>query len=80
MSGTALRAFKDFAYDRIALQVDLAGDTASLDGIAHKDGGYYIVKGAGLPRIDVIGRTREIAWKDLVLRIRDARFDAMVIE
>ena len=80
LSGTALRTFKDFAYDRIALEVDLTGDTATLDGIAHKDGGYYIVKGEGLPRIDVIGHTREIAWKDLVSRIQEARFDDMVIE
>lgn len=80
LSGTALRMFKDFAYDKIALEVDLAGDMASLDGIDSKDGGYYIVKGAGLPRIDVIGRTRKIAWKDLVSRIQDARFDDMVIE
>jgi hypothetical protein len=80
LSGTALRVFKDFAYDKIALEVDLTGDMASLDGIPHKDGGYYIVKGAGLPRIDVIGHTREIAWKDLMSRIQDARFDDMVIE
>ena len=80
LSGTALRMFKEFAYDRIALEVDLAGNMASLDGIPYKDGGYYIVKGAGLPRIDVIGRTREIAWKDLVSRIQDARFGDMVIE
>ena len=80
LSGTALRMFKDFAYDKIALEVDLTGDMASLDGIPYKDGGYYIVKGAGLPRIDVIGRTREIAWKDLVSRIQNARFSDMVIE
>ena len=80
LSGTALRMFKDFAYDRIALEVDLTGNMASLDGIPYKDGGYYIVKGAGLPRIDVIGRTRKIAWKELVSRIQDARFGDMVIE
>jgi len=80
LSGTALRMFKDFAYDKIALEVDLAGNMARLDGIPYKDDGYYIVKGAGLPRIDVIGRTHKIAWKDLLSRIQDARFDDMVIE
>lgn len=80
LSGTALRMFKDFAYDKIALEVDLAGNMARLDGIPYKDDGYYIVKGAGLPRIDVIGRTHRIAWKDLLSRIQDARFDDMVIE
>ena len=48
----------------------LRGDAAEMGGIARSDGGYYLVKGAGLPRIDVIGRNRRIAWKDLVERLR----------
>ena len=70
LSGTFLRFFESFSYDRLMLQVDLAGQRAKLDGIAHAQGGYYLVKGAGLPRIDVIGRNRDVAWRDLVERLR----------
>jgi len=79
LSGTFLRFFDDFSYDRIELRVDLKDNMAILDGIAHSSGGYYLVKGAGLPRIDVIGRTRQIAWKDLVDRLQDIRFDGVTI-
>jgi hypothetical protein len=70
LSTTFLRIFDEFRYDRIDLKVLLRGDTAEMGGIARSDGGYYLVKGAGLPRIDVIGRNRRIAWKDLVERLR----------
>ncbi len=70
LSGTVLRLFDDFSYSRIELKVALDGNAALLDGIARPDGGYYLVQGAGLPRIDVIGRNRRVAWKDLVERLR----------
>jgi len=70
LSTTFLRVFDEFRYDRIDLKVLLEGDIAELDGLAHSGGGYYLVKGAGLPRIDVIGRNRSVAWKDLVERLR----------
>jgi len=70
LSTTFLRIFDDFRYDRIDLKVKLQGAVAELDGLARDDGGYYLVKGAGLPRIDVIGRNRNVAWKDLVERLQ----------
>lgn len=70
LSGTFLRVFESFSYDRLMLKVDLNGQRARLDGIPHPSGGYYLVKGAGLPRIDVIGRNRDVAWRDLVERLR----------
>lgn len=70
LSGTFLRFFESFTYDRLMLKVNLSGQRAELDGIAHANGGYYLVKGAGLPRIDVIGRNRNVAWRDLVERLR----------
>lgn len=80
LSSSFLRFFEDFGYDRIELKVDLEGAMAELDGIAHSGGGYYLVKGSGLPRIDVIGRNRRIAWKDLVDRLRNIRTDGAVIQ
>ncbi len=80
LSATMLRFFEDFAYERLALKIHLRGATAELDGVTNPGGGYYIVKGAGLPRIDVIGRNHKVAWKDLLSRIRDIRFDDMIVE
>lgn len=80
LSATMLRFFEDFAYDRLALKIRLHGAVAELDGVPNPKGGYYIVKGARLPRIDVIGRNHRVAWKDMLSRIRDIRFDDMIVE
>jgi hypothetical protein len=32
-------------------------------------GGYYLVKGKGLPRIDVIGNARRVDWPRLVQQL-----------
>lgn len=80
LSTTFLRVFDEFRYDRIDLKVLLQGDVAELDGLARPDGGYYLVKGAGLPRIDVIGRNRSVAWKDLVERLRRIRVEQARIQ
>ncbi len=72
-----LSLFKTFGYDRIELRIRQRGDRAWIDGIPAGGGGYYLVKGAGIPRIDVIGRNREVAWKDLVARLRSIRVEGM---
>jgi hypothetical protein len=40
-----------------------------MEGIEPAQGGYYIVKGSGLPRIDVIGNQRRVAWTRLVRQL-----------
>ncbi|MCU7916824.1 MAG: AsmA-like C-terminal region-containing protein [Candidatus Thiodiazotropha sp. (ex Epidulcina cf. delphinae)] len=79
LSNTFLGVFKEFRYDRIELRAKLAGSVAQLDGIQHPDGGYYLVKGAGLPRIDVIARNRRVAWKTLLERLRNIRVEGMEV-
>ena len=80
LSQTFLRYFKDFGYERIFLEIDLSQNVAVLDGLPAPNDGYYIVKGSGLPRIDVIGRNRKVAWKDLVARLKEIQLDAVVIK
>jgi hypothetical protein len=80
LSMTFLRVFEEFRYDKIDLRVQLQGDVAELDGLARPDGGYYLVKGAGLPRIDVIGRNRSVAWKDLVERLQRIQVEGAKIQ
>ena len=33
------------------------------------NGGYYLVKGKGVPRIDVIGNSRRVDWPRLVQQL-----------
>jgi hypothetical protein len=79
LSAGFLSIFEEFRYDRIDLQIQLHGDVAELDGLARPDGGYYLVKGSGLPRIDVIGRNRSVAWPDLVERLRQIQVEGAQI-
>ncbi|MBW9275158.1 MAG: hypothetical protein K1563_15870 [Candidatus Thiodiazotropha sp. (ex. Lucinisca nassula)] len=79
LSSTFLGFFKEFRYDRIELQAKLNGNVAELDGMKHPDGGYYIVKGSGLPRIDVIARNRQVAWKTLLERLKSIRVEGMEV-
>jgi len=79
LSATFLSVFEEFRYDRIDLKVRLQGDVAELDGLARPDGGYYLVKGSGLPRIDVIGRNRSVAWSDLVERLQQIQVEGAQI-
>ncbi|ODB86247.1 hypothetical protein A3195_11460 [Candidatus Thiodiazotropha endoloripes] len=80
LQNTFLGIFKEFRYNRIELQANLDGDLAELGGIDHPNGGYYLVKGAGLPRIDVIARNRRVAWKTLVERLKNIRVEGMKVQ
>jgi hypothetical protein len=75
LSRTFLGLFKEFSYGRIDIRIDLDGNIAQLNGIARPEGGYYLVKGSGLPRIDVVGRNQEVAWKELVNRLKNLQVE-----
>lgn len=76
LSNSFLRFFKEFSYDRLGLTCILEGALCEMGGVAPHQGGYYIVKGAGLPRVDVIGYTHKVAWLDLIHRIEATDFSA----
>ena len=40
-----------------------------MSGVEPAPGGYYIVKGRGLPRIDIIGNQGRVNWRQLVAQI-----------
>ncbi|MFP4296014.1 MAG: hypothetical protein ACLFQH_09350 [Halothiobacillaceae bacterium] len=66
--------FEDFRYRRLGLGCRLEDGTCHMEGVAPaENGGYYIVEGAGLPRIDVIGFTRQVGWADLLSRLSAVR-------
>jgi len=80
LSASFLRFFEEFSYDRIELRIRQQGDNAWIDGIPASDGGYYLVKGAGIPRIDVIGRNRRVGWKDLLARLKSIRVEGVQLQ
>jgi len=66
--------FKNFDYERIGMGCELAKDVCRMDGIEPAPGGgYYLVKGRWLPRIDVIGYAREVNWDALVQQVDEVR-------
>ncbi|MCU0975019.1 MAG: hypothetical protein MUC71_01740 [Steroidobacteraceae bacterium] len=64
-----LRFFKTFRYRELGLSCRLENDVCTMDGVGPAPGGYYIVRGSGLPRIDVIGNQRRVAWTRLVRQL-----------
>jgi len=67
LSSGFLKFFDDFRYDRLGLSCRLVNDVCYMNGVAPApNGGYYLVKGSGLPRIDVIGGARRVDWPRLV--------------
>jgi hypothetical protein len=67
-----LRFFEDFSYQRLGLSCKLRNEVCEMSGVGETDsGGYYIVKGGGLPpRINVVGYTRRVDWPDLIDRLK----------
>jgi hypothetical protein len=70
LSSGFLRFFDDFNYDQLGLSCRLENNVCAMNGVAPApNGGYYLVKGKGLPRIDVIGSSRRVDWPRLVQQL-----------
>jgi hypothetical protein len=80
LQGGFLRFFDDFGYDRIGLSCRLANDVCIMGGVEPAPAGYYIVKGAGLPRINVIGSQTRVAWTTLVRQLGSVMESEIVVE
>ena len=62
----ALQFFKTFHYDRIGISCQLRDEVCLMSGLEPAKNGYYMVKGRGLPRIDIIGNAGRVDWRQLV--------------
>jgi hypothetical protein len=80
LQGGFLKFFDDFGYDRLGLSCRLVNDVCTMSGVERTDGGYYIVKGSGLPRIDVIGSQSRVAWTRLVRQLASIMESEIVVE
>lgn len=64
-----LRFFDRFRYDRIGINCQLRNDVCLMTGVEPRGEGYYIVKGWGIPRIDIIGNAGRVDWPQLMTQI-----------
>ncbi len=72
LSRSFLSVFETFRYDKIGLSCRLKNNICYMDGVEPKgDNAYYIVKGSGLPRIDVMGFQKAVNWEVLINRLKN---------
>ncbi len=67
---SVLRFFDQFGYEKMGLSCRLANDVCEMDGIEDLPHGYLIVKGGGIPALSVIGYNRQVAFSELVARLK----------
>lgn len=68
-----LGMFESFGYREIALSCRLRGgvcEMAGLPGLEPNGERFRIVRGGGVPALDVMGYNRRVDWSDLVGRVR----------
>jgi hypothetical protein len=65
----AFRMFDQYDYDQFGIRCKLRDEVCLMSGVEPAGGGYYIVKGKGLPRINIIGNAGRVNWPQLVSQI-----------
>ena len=76
-----LRFFDTFGYDQLGFGCYLHQGVCQLMGVQAAEQGYYIIKGGGIPRIDVIGYNPQVDWNILMQRLsRITTTDEVLIE
>jgi len=81
MSRSFLNLFETFSYDKIGIGCYLHDGVCQLMGVEAAKTGYTIVKGGGLPRIDVIGYNPRVDWDVLMERLsRIGASDEVIIK
>ncbi len=64
-----LKFFDEYSYDKLGIRCRLREDVCEMSGIEPAPNGYYIVKGSGLPRIDIVGNQGRVNWSQLMSSI-----------
>ena len=81
LSSGLMQFFEVFSYDRIGLRCILRDGSCAMSGAGASGDGYYIVKGSGLPRIDVVGFRKQVSWSRLVRQLTEiTRSNAPTVE
>jgi hypothetical protein len=73
VSGLVLRWFDRFPYRKAGLGCELAGNVCTMRGLREADnGGYVILEGRGIPRLDIIGHQRRVDFPRLLAQLSAA--------
>lgn len=73
-----MRIFENFGYSRIGLSCVLRNDVCTMDGVEGSgSGAYTIVKGGGIPAINVLGYNHRVGWQELLTRLKRVMQDNM---
>ena len=67
---SVMSVFENFGYNRIVLSCALRNGVCAMDGEPAKDNSYYIVKGGGIPAINVMGYNHSVDWDELLNRLK----------
>ncbi len=67
-----MRFFENFSYDKLGIGCRLKQGECLMRGVENQTGSeaYYLVKGGGLPRIDILGFEKRVDWNTLISRIQ----------
>jgi hypothetical protein len=65
-----LRFLEQFNYDKMGLSCKLRNGICQMDGVASTPGGYVIVKGSGIPSVNVLGYNQQVSWEVLLERVQ----------
>jgi hypothetical protein len=75
-----LKFFDEYSYEKLGIRCRLRGDVCEMSGIEPAPNGYYIVKGAGIPRIDIMGNQGRVNWNQLMSSITTAEFGGASVQ
>lgn len=72
VAGIMASFFEEFSYEKIGIRASLENDVFRINGTIRERGIEYYVKGAGIPRINIINANpdNQIRFKDMIKRIR----------
>jgi hypothetical protein len=81
LSRSFLSMFETFGYDKIGIGCYLNNGVCQMMGVATAPQGYYLIKGGGLPRIDVLGYNPQVDWDVLMERLsRISTADEVIVK
>jgi len=72
LSSGFLKFFENFSYERLGIRCKLENEICAMSGVEPAKNGYYLVKGRGVPRIDVVGNAARVDWPRLVKQLQAA--------
>jgi len=65
-----MSVFENFGYSSIILSCVLHNGVCAMNGVEANGDGYYIVKGGGIPAINVMGYNYNVDWDELLIRLK----------